>query len=157
VSAAIATLQNAQTAFKAHLGTRGARDDAATALKQLMQQLRGYVEIVASANPAQASTIAQDAAMALKKSPTRHKSDLAVKGVASGSVKVVAKALKGAKANEFQYSTDGGKTWIGAPVSTQAHATITGLQPGTTVSYRHRPITKAGPGDWSQTVTGIVT
>jgi hypothetical protein len=157
VSAAIATLQNTQTAFKAHLGTRGARDDAAKALMQLMQQLRGYVQNVASANPAQASTIAQDAAMALRKTPTHHKSDLSVKAVASGSVKVVAKALKGAKANDFQYSTDGGKTWIAVPTSTRASTTITGLVPGTTVTYRHRPITKTGPGDWSQTVTAVVT
>ena len=156
VNAAITTLSSAQSAFKGHAGTRSARDDAWQALVQLMQQLRTYVQSVASANPAQASLIAQDAAMRLRKGPTRHKSDLSVKGVASGSVKVVAKALKGAKANEFQYSTDGGKTWVSAPVSTQAHTTITGLQPGLTVTYRHRPITKAGPGDWSQPVTAVV-
>jgi hypothetical protein len=157
VSAASATLANAQAAYKAHTGTRAARDDARTVLMQLMQQLRGYVQSVASANPAQASTIAQDAAMRLRKSTTHQKSDLAVKGVASGSVKVVAKALKGAKANDFEYSTDGGKTWIAVPTGTRASATITGLQPGMTATYRHRPITKAGPGDWSQTVTAVVT
>ncbi len=157
VSAASTALANAQSAFKAHTGTRAARDDARTALIQLMQQLRGYVQGVASANPAQASTIAQDAAMRLRKNTTHQKSDLAVKGVASGSVKVVAKALKGAVANDFEYSTDGGKTWIGVPTSTKASTTITGLVPGTTVTYRHRPITKSGPGDWSQTVTAVVT
>ncbi len=157
VIAASTSLANAQAAYKAHTGTRGARDDAWRALIQLMQQLRVYVQGVASANPAQASTIAEDAAMRLRKTPTHHKSDLSVKGVASGSVKVVAKAQKGAAANDFEYSTDGGKTWIAVPTSTQASTTITGLQPGTTVTYRHRPITKAGPGDWSQTVTAVVT
>ena len=157
VSAAIATLESTQAAFKSHVGTREARDEARTALTQLMQQLRVYVQSVVSANPAQASTIAKDAAMGLRKVTHPQKSDLSVKAVASGSVKVVAKALKGAKANEFAYSTDGGKTWIGVPTSTQAHATITGLLPGTTVQYRHRPITKAGPGDWSQAVTAVVT
>ena len=157
VSAAITTLVNAQAAFKSHTGTRAARDDASSALVELMQQLRGYVETVARANPAQASTIAQDAAMRLRSNPPRHKSDLAVKGVASGSVKVVAKALKGARANDFEYSTDGGKTWIEVPTATRASVTITGLQPGATVTYRHRPITKAGPGDWSQPVSAIVT
>jgi hypothetical protein len=157
VSAAISTLTGAQSAFKAHTGTRAARDDAWKALVALMQQLRAYVQGVASANPAQANTIAQDAAMVLRKTATHHKSDLSVKAVASGAVKVVAKALKGAKANDFEYSTDGGKTWIGVPTSTRANATITGLQPGQAVMYRHRPITKAGPGDWSQTVTAVVT
>ena len=157
VSAAITTLVNAQAAFKAHTGTRAARDDAWKSLVTLMQQLRGYVQVLASANPAQASTIAQDAAMKLRKTATHHKSDLSVKGIASGSVNVVAKASKGAKAHDFAYSTDGGKTWIGVPTSTRAHATITGLQPGLTVTYRHRPITKTGPGDWSQPVSAIVT
>ncbi len=157
VSAASIALASAQSAYKAQLGTRAARDDAWRALVTLMQQLREYVQTVVSANPAQASTIAQDAAMALRKTPTHHKSDLAVKAVASGSVKVVAKALKGAKANDFEYSTDGGKTWIAVPTSTKASATITGLQSGLAVTYRHRSITKAGPGDWSQPVTAVVT
>ena len=58
VSAAITTLGSAQTAFKSHAGTKGARDDAWTNLIQLMQQLRAYVQTVASATPAQASHIA---------------------------------------------------------------------------------------------------
>ena len=157
VSTAIATLTSAQNAFKAKTGTKGARDDAWKSVIQLMQQLRAYVQTVASANPAQASQVADDAAMRLRKTPTHHKSDLSVKHVASGSVLVVAKASKGAKAHEFQYSTDGGKTFVAAPPTTQAHTTITGLQPGATVTYRHRPITKTGAGDWSQTVTAVVT
>ena len=157
VSAAITALSNAEAAFKGKTGTKAARDDAWKALIELMQQLASYVQATARANPAQAATIAQDAAMRLRKTPTHHKSDLAVSSVGSGAVKVVAKALKGARANEFQYSTDGGKTWIACPTALQAHATITGLQPGTTVMYRHRPVTKTGPGDWSQTVTAMVT
>jgi hypothetical protein len=157
VSTGATALANAQSAYKAHLGTRAARDDAWRALVTLMQQLREYVQGVASANPAQAENIAQDAAMTLRKSTPRQKSDLAVKPVASGSVKVVAKALKGARANDFEYSTDGGKTWVAVPTSTRASTTITGLVPGTTVTYRHRPITKTGPGDWSQSVTAVVT
>src|SRR5579872_1442126 len=63
VSAAITTLGSAQEAFKAKTGTKGARDDAWKAVVQLMQQLRAYVQTVVSANPAQASQIADDAAM----------------------------------------------------------------------------------------------
>jgi len=157
VSAAITTLTSAQSAYKAKTTPRGPRDDAWANLYELMQQLRGYVQSVASANPAQAQTIASDAAMSLRKPATHHKSDLSVKAVASGAVKVVAKATKGAKANDFEYSTDGGKTWTAVPTSTKASTVVTGLQPGTTVTYRHRAITKAGPGDWSQPVTAVVT
>jgi hypothetical protein len=157
VSAAVAALADAQTAFKGKMGSRAARDDAWTALLALMQQVQGYVQATARANPAQAAAIAEEAAMRLRKTTKPQKSDLAVKAVASGSVKVVAKATKGARANEFQYSTDGGKTWNVVPTSTRASTTIAGLTPGVAVTYRHRPVTKAGPGDWSQPVTAVVT
>jgi hypothetical protein len=157
VSAAIADLTSKEAAFKAHTGTRADRDDAKTTLVGLMQQLRDYVQVIASANPAQAATIAADAGMHLAKTGAHTKSDLAVKPKVSGTVQVVAKAIKGARAHEWQYSVDGGKTWIDVPATTAATCTITGLTPGVTVSYRHRPITKTGLGDWSQAVTAVVT
>jgi hypothetical protein len=38
----------------------------------------------------------------------------------------------------------------------QAKTTIAGLTVGTTVYVRHRPVTKTGPGDWSQPVSMTV-
>ena len=43
---------------------------------------------------------------------------------------------------EWEYSTDGGKTWVTTPVTLQAKTTILGLTAGTTVQFRHRPVTK---------------
>ena len=57
---------------------------------------------------------------------------------------------------EWEYSTDGGKTWITAPVTLQAKATISGLTPGASVQFRYRPVTKTGEGDWSQPAAIIV-
>jgi hypothetical protein len=155
VSAASTTLAEAQAAFKSGTGSRAARDDARMALMQLMLQLRVYVQSIVSAHPAQATAIAQAAAMRIRRPATHHKSDLAVQAIASGSVKIVAKALKGARAYEFAYSPDGGKTWLSV-LTTKASAFVTGLVPGTTVTYRHRAITKTGAGDWSQPVTAVV-
>jgi hypothetical protein len=157
VNAAIATLTSAESTFKAHTGTRSDRDAARVALVALMQQLHTYVQGVVNANPSEAAVIAEEAAMALKKPTTHSKPPLAVKQTVSSAVKVVAKAIAGAKANDWQYSTDGGKTWLDAPTTTKASTTITGLVPGATVMYRHRPITKDGPGDWSQPITAVVT
>ncbi len=147
----------ASTQQDTHLGTRADRDNAMRALVALVQQLHAYVQALATANPTQAEVIAQDAAMALRKTAVRQKSDLAVKQTVSTVVHVIAKAVKGSRAHEWQYSTDGGKTWIDVPSTTKASTTITGLQPGTTVSYRQRAITKAGPGDWSQAIAAVVT
>jgi hypothetical protein len=150
-------LTTAETAFTAHLGTRADRDSAMKALVALVQQLHAYVQGLATANPTQAEVIAQDAAMTLRKTAVRQKSDLAVKQTVSSVVHVIAKAVKGSRAHEWQYSLDGGKTWIDVPATTKASATVTGLQPGTTVSYRQRAITTAGPGNWSQAVVAVVT
>jgi hypothetical protein len=72
-------------------------------------------------------------------------------------VHVIAKATKGAKAHDWQFSTDGGKTWIDASPTTKSSTVITGLTPGALVHYRQRVITKTGPGNWCQAVAAIVS
>ncbi len=84
------------------------------------------------------------------------KSDLVTKQLVSGSVKV-AKATQGGRSYEWQYSTDGGKTWLSAPSTTQANATIHGLQSGVVTSFRQRAITKVGPTEWSQPIAALVS
>jgi hypothetical protein len=157
VNGKISTLSSAETALKNHTGTRTSRDGARVDLVGDMHALLGYVQGLVNASPTQAAEIAQAASMSLRKKGKPQKSDLAVKQTASGTVRVVAKALKGAKANDWQYSTDGGKTWLDVSPTTKATTTITGLQPGLLVHYRHRPITKNGALDWSDPISAIVT
>jgi hypothetical protein len=71
-------------------------------------------------------------------------------------VQVLAKATKGAQAHEWQLSTDGGKTWSDLPTTTKASTQVETLTVGATVTFRHRPVTKAGLGDWSQPVSAVV-
>jgi hypothetical protein len=157
VLADIAALQVAETALKNRLGTRADRDDKKQVVVADMGQLHGYVQTTVNANPSQAEVIAADAAMTLRKKGAHSKAPLAVKQTVSGSVQVVAKATVGAKANEWQYSTDGGKTWIDVPSTTKAKTTIPNLTPGATVMYRQRVVTKDGVGNWSQTISALVT
>jgi hypothetical protein len=133
------------------------RDLAVRALKVDLNNERSYVELVANADPANASQIAQDAGMSLHKRTAPNKPPLAVKaGATSGSVKVVAKATKGAKANDWQLSTDGGKTWVDLPSTTKAETSVANLTPGTLVQVRQRVLTKAGESDWSVPVPHVV-
>ena len=133
------------------------RDLAVRALKVDLNNERSYVELVANADPANASQIAQDAGMSLHKRTAPNKPPLAVKaGATSGSVKVVAKATKGAKANDWQLSTDGGKTWVDLPSTTKAETSVANLTPGTLVQVRQRVFTKAGLSDWSIPVPHVV-
>jgi hypothetical protein len=74
----------------------------------------------------------------------------------SGEATVTAVVAARGASYEWQYSTDGGKTWITAPGTLQARTTISGLVPGSTAQFRYRAVTKAGEGDWSQPVSLLV-
>jgi hypothetical protein len=154
----ISALSAAETLAK----TRAAGAVAAriTAQKQVstdIGELQGYVQSVVNADPTDADSLAQQAGMFVHAYTHPAKPPLAVKQTLTGVVHVVAKAIKGAKTNDWQYSVDGGKTWLSVPSTTSANTTITGLTPGVLVSYRQRPITKAGPQDWSQPISAMVT
>jgi len=154
----IATLTTAETAVKTRAaGTVADRDAARKAVVIDVGLLQGYAQQAVNADPANADALAQDAGMTVRKSTRPAKPPLAAKPASTGAVHLVAKAIKGGKSNEWQYSADGGKTWVSVPSSTQAKTSITGLQVGALVSFRHRAVTKAGPQDWSQVISATVT
>jgi hypothetical protein len=153
---------NDLTAKQAVTKTRvdGAVADRDAARKQVvidLGQLQGYVQQVVNADPANAASLASDAGMSLRKYTHPAKPPLAGKSPSVGTVHLAAKAAQGAGSNEWQYSTDGGKTWLSLPATTQAKTTVTGLTSATAVTFRHRPVTKAGPQDWSQPITTVVS
>lgn len=158
LQAAIHDLQLAETAALAR--TKGAvttRNEKKVPLIKLLQQLKGYVQTTADASADNGASIIQSAGLAVKKSPT-HKARVfvAAAGATSGAAKLVAASAGPRSSYEWQYSLDGGKTWVSAPVTLQAKTLVVGLTPGVTVLFRYRPVTKAGEGDWSQTVSLIV-
>ena len=139
------------------VGAVADRDAAKKVVSDDLSNERSYVETLVNADPTNGALIAQDAGMQLRKPGVRNKPDLATKkGAVSGAVHAIAKATKGAKANEWQYSLDGGKTWIDLPSTTKASTTIQNLTPGTSVSIRTRVLTKAGHSDWGQPVSTLV-
>jgi hypothetical protein len=56
----------------------------------------------------------------------------------------------------WQYSGDGGKTWITAPSTPYGRTDIAGLTPMTTYSFRVSVTDAKGPDAWSQVVTVLV-
>ena len=158
VTEAINELQTAETAALAR--TKGAvavRNEKRAALVALLQQLRGHIQATADASPETAGSVIQSAGIAVKKTPVRAKRVFAAKfGPVSGSVHLVTDAAARRASYEWQYSTDGGKTWVSAPTTLQTKTTITGLTPGASVVFRYRAVTKAGEGDWSQPQTLMV-
>jgi hypothetical protein len=155
LNAAIAELQTAETAAQSRVkGAVSARNEKRAALVVLLQQLRAHIQSKADAEPANAVSIIQSAGVAVRKSPTRRARAFAAKqGAVSGAAKIVAVTQSRRASYEWQYSSDGGKTWITAPPTLQAKTTIAGLLPGSTVQFKYRAVTKTGEGDWSQPVS----
>ena len=154
LSADIDALDVAETNCKSKAkGTAAIRDEKYKVLMADLHKLVAYVQQVANSSPEQAVSIIEAAGFQARKTGPHPKSDLAVTQHTAGSVKAVAKATKGARLYEWQYSTDG-KTWTAAPATTRAKTTIDNLPIGALVTFRHRPVTKDGsPGDWTAPVT----
>jgi hypothetical protein len=159
LQAQIATLTTKEALTKTRAtGAVADRDQAQLAVKTSLESEAAYVEELCNADPSNALVLAQDAGLSLKATGSHTKPPLAVKASAvSGSVNIVAKATTGAKQNQWEYSLDGGKTWIDLPPTTKAKTTLASLTPGTTVTVRQRVFTKAGLQDWSQPVSSVVT
>lgn len=158
VSALITKLDAAQTAVKTRAqGTVQARNTVKAQLVQALHDIRAYVQSIANANPEQAEEMIASAALRSRKIPSRVKPALAIApGSVAGAAKVGAKAAARRAAYEWQWSSDGGKTWTAVPPTLQARTTIEGLPVGVTCSFRYRALTRTGEGNWSQVVTYLV-
>jgi hypothetical protein len=156
----IAGLVTAQTL--AATRTKGAvqvRDAKLAVVVSDLKQLRAYVEGIADANPANASAIAMSSAMEIRKRRTTPaKNDVNAKTTTvSGTIVITARVgTKQKQSHEWQYSTDGGKTWTTAVPTIRAKTTITGLTPGVTVLVRHRAVTRTGLTNWTDPASVIV-
>jgi hypothetical protein len=158
VNAAIADLETAQT--EAQSRTKGAvetRNQKRAVLEALILRLKVFVQKVADADREHAPAIIQSAAMNVRKVAGRKKRTFGAKqGNVSGSVGLETASAGHRAYYEWEVSADGGKTWQLASSTTQTKTTVTGLQPGATYSFRCRPVTKVGAGDWTQPVSWIV-
>ncbi len=158
VTTAIVDLAAAQTVARTRVqGAVITRNEKKTALVTLLEQLKGYVQAQADANIENGASIIASSGMGVKKPVVRGPRVFGARpGPVSGSAKLVAAQAGHRASYEWQYSTDGGKTWVPASVTLQAKAVVTGLTPGAAVQFRYRPVLKTGEGDWSQTVVLIV-
>ena len=159
LTAAINDLHAAETAALSRAkGTATVRNDKRAVLVSLLQQLDGYVQSVADATPENGAAIIESAGLPVRKIPAPAKRAFAVKpGALSGQAKVTAVSAGPRSSYEWQYSTDGGKTWVLAPATTQGKTTIVGLPAGTTVQFRYLAVTpKGGQGDWSPALSLLV-
>jgi hypothetical protein len=158
VQTAINDLQTAETGALSRVkGAVAVRNEKVAALVTLLEELRTCVQSTADANPESGPSIIQGAGLALRNPTTRAALGFHAKpGGVTGTVKVIAPSAARRAAYDWQYSTDGGNTWLTLPSTLQAKTTVTGLKPLTTVMLRFRAVTKTGESDWSQSISTAV-
>lgn len=158
VSTALTALQTSESAALTRVkGAVVARNDKRAALVKLLQELRGYIQRIADADPENSATIIQSSGLPARKTPAHRPRVFTAKpGAVSGSADVIAATAARRASYEWQYSTDGGKTWIEAAPSLRSRTTITNLPVASMAQFRYRSVTKAGPSDWSQPVSLVV-
>jgi hypothetical protein len=159
VASAIAELRDAQVTKETRTrGTAAARNEKLVAAVDLLTRLKAYVQGVANDNPENAAAIIESAGMSVKKSTAYTRLPFSVKhGPTSGSARLMARSAGDRGMHQWQLSTDGGRTWRSAPQTQQGKTVISGFVPGQTASFRHRPVTIRGEGDWSEPIAIIVT
>jgi hypothetical protein len=155
LAAAIAALNAAEMATLSRTtGAIATRNTARSALVTMLQQIKGYVQLIADGDPENSAAIIQSAGLGVRKAAVRGPRTFTAKaGDVAGSAKLIAPSAARRASYEWEYSADGGKTWVMAPPSLQATTVVTGLPSGVSVQFRFRAVTKAGGGDWSTPVT----
>jgi len=158
INTAYTALNTAETAAKARTqGAVAARNVEKGNLLTALHAGKSYVQGKADANPAQGQAIIESSSLTVRKTAIRQKAVFAAKpGAVSGSVDLTAKVVARRSSYEWDWSADGGKTWTTLPSTLQAKTTVPNLPVGTIASFRFRPVTKAGEGDWSQIVTLLI-
>jgi hypothetical protein len=157
VTADIAAVDAAETQVKSGLhGAAEARNVKLTALVNDIHGLEAYVQSIADAHPTEAASIIQSAGFKVKAVGAHPKQDIEAHMGPGGIAIIRARAAAKKAAYEFQISSDGGKTWVPLPVTTEANTTVAGLVPATTQMFRVRATIGHVTGEWSQTVSLLI-
>ena len=158
LTTALAALDGAETATKARTkGSVAARNTARAALLVQLRAAKAFVQHTADASPEKAVEAITSAGLLTRKPTTRSKAAFAVKqGPTTGTVRLVARSAGVRASYEWQWSSDGGKTWVLLPSTLQARTTLSGVAAGTNGVFHFRAVTKTGEGDWSQPTSFIV-
>jgi hypothetical protein len=137
-------------------GAREARDARYVVVRDDLQSLRIYVQIIANQVPNEGPAIIESAGMFVKRVGHFMKPILEARmGLPSGVVLLIALAQGDRVAYKWQYSLDQ-TTWVDLPDTLQAKTTVSGLPENTMVFFRLQCLTKDGLGDFSDVVAFFV-
>jgi hypothetical protein len=138
-------------------GAVSAREQKQVAVENDLLGLQAYAEGIALQHPEQSVAIIESGGMSPRQFLRRPKPPLSAHmGVAPDEVILTAKAARRGSAYEWQYSLDGGRTWIAAGTTTVSSTRIAGFTPGAACLFRFRTTLGRETGGWSQPLAFIV-
>ena len=164
----IQSLGTAHQAVKTRvIGAREKRDVQRGLLLTGMEVERTFVQSLADANASNAAALITNAGLVVASIPVFNKAMLTLRNAKqSGSVACDANVglLLGAGTSHpaqrryfnWQYTLDGGKSFVPMLPTTRGKSLLQGLTPLTTVGVRVSMTNAEGPGEWSQVVTILV-
>ncbi len=130
-------------------GAAPARNGKLTKVFTDLEALRSNVQTAVDANLAQADEIAAACGMTLRQFTKHQKEQIdASMTTTPGMVQLKVKAVRRGASYEWQFSADGGKTWIAAGTTTISDTTIPGLTVGTEYVFRFRSTYGRVTSDW---------
>jgi len=149
------------------IGAAAVRNAKRDTLWSTMDGYRIFVQMLADKNPSNAVALIQNAGLMVAKTTGRTHALLTLKnGHASGSVDCIASIRllmaasskpKQGKTVNWQYTTDGSKTFINLPSTPKGLTSIANLVPATWVGVRVSVTTTTeGVGPWSDVITILV-
>ncbi len=162
LAAQIEDLETAQLAITTtKTGTAAQRLAPLYTLCSSLYALCAYAQLTADASPEKAVEIIEAAGMKVATPTVQAKPLLDARLDSQGAVllRAHAKMLHKGTTNRcfnWQYTLDGGKTWINAPSTAIAQTSISGLPAMTMCGFRVSATHKKGQSEWSPMVSVVV-
>jgi hypothetical protein len=143
-------------------GTAAIRDGKLKVVVASLDLIRAYIQSLADASPDQAIGLIQRAGYDVADASGYVKPILTATVLPDGSVRLAANAQeligkrRGKHTFHWQWSADGGRTWVAADGTPVAETTISGLPHLTTCSFRVAVRNRKDQTSWSATVSVLV-
>jgi hypothetical protein len=129
-------------------GTVAERNARLIAVRNDLDRLRTYVQILAGESAQEGEVLIASAGMSVKGSSGHTKPAFKViQTHHPGEAHLVAKAARSRASYDWQWSKDG-TLWIDVERSVRADALVSGLEAGVPYLFRYRVLTKEGLGEW---------
>jgi hypothetical protein len=139
-------------------GAVQARDAQYKIVLDYLHILLAYVQSIGDLNAINSEALIISSGFEVKHLGVASKDAITVKPKKGESGTMIAKVKKiaGTIANLWEYSLDGGKTWVEMDATSKGTTEITALKPGSSIIVNHRPVLRKSKGTWIQSQPAIV-